>query len=75
LVDGSGALADPSTIDGKVDGLLTVDLNLRWQCTRAFRVVGGVQNLLDRRAIISRAPLGARANAPRTFFLGGELAF
>jgi Fe(3+) dicitrate transport protein len=74
-VDGSGALADPSTIDGKVDGLLTVDLNLRWQCTRAFRVVGGVQNLLDRRAIISRAPLGARANAPRTFFLGGELAF
>jgi len=75
LVDGSGALADPSTLDGKVDGLLTVDLNLRWQCTRAFRVVGGVQNLLDRRAIISRAPLGARANAPRTFFLGGELAF
>lgn len=75
LVDGSGALADPSTIDGRVDGLLTVDLNVRWQCTRAFRVVGGVQNLLDRRAIISRAPLGARANAPRTFFLGGELAF
>ena len=75
LVDGTNALADPSAIDGRVDGLLTVDLNLRWQCTRAFRVVGGVQNLLDRRAIISRAPLGGRANAPRTLFLGGELAF
>ena len=75
LVDGTSALADPSAIDGRVDGLLTVDLNLRWQCTRTFRVVGGVQNLLDRRAIISRAPLGARANAPRTLFLGGELAF
>ena len=75
LVDGTSSLADPSAIDGRVDGLLTVDLNLRWQCTRTFRVVGGVQNLLDRRAIISRAPLGARANAPRTLFLGGELAF
>ena len=75
LVDGTIALADPSAIDGRVDGLLTVDLNLRWQCTRTFRVVGGVQNLLDRRAIISRAPLGGRANAPRTLFLGGELAF
>ena len=75
LVDGTSSLADPSAIDGRVDGLLTVDLTLRWQCTRTFRVVGGVQNLLDRRAIISRAPLGGRANAPRTLFLGGELAF
>ena len=75
LVDGTSSLADPSAIDGRVDGLLTVDLNLRWQCTRTFRVVGGVQNLLDRRAIISRAPLGGRANAPRTLFRGGELAF
>ena len=75
LVDGTSSLADPSAIDGRVDGLLTVDLNLRWQCTRTFRVVGGVQNLLDRRAIISRAPLGGRANAPRTLCLGGELAF
>ena len=75
LVDGSGALANPSTLDGKVDGLLTVDLNLRYQLTPSFKLVGGVQNLLDKRAIISRAPLGARANAPRTFFCGGELAF
>ena len=75
LVDGSGALANPSTLDGKVDGLLTVDLNLRYQLTQAFKLVGGVQNLLDKRAIISRAPLGARANAPRTVFFGGELAF
>ncbi len=75
LVDGSGALANPSAIDGKVDGLLTVDLNLRYQLTKAFKLVGGVQNLLDKRAIISRAPLGARANAPRTFFFGGEVAF
>ncbi len=75
LVDGSGALANPSTLDGKVDGLLTVDLNLRYQLTKAFKLVGGVQNLLDKRAIISRAPLGARANAPRTLFFGGEVSF
>ncbi|MEY4444898.1 MAG: hypothetical protein RL444_11 [Verrucomicrobiota bacterium] len=75
LVDGSGALANPSAIDGKVDGLLTVDLNVRYQLTKAFKLVGGVQNLLDKRAIISRAPLGPRANAPRTVFFGGEVAF
>jgi Fe(3+) dicitrate transport protein len=75
LVDGSGALANPSTLDGKVDGLLTVDLNVRYQLTPSFKLVGGVQNLLDKRAIISRAPLGARANAPRTVFFGGELTF
>jgi Fe(3+) dicitrate transport protein len=75
LVDGTNALANPTTLDGKVDGLLTVDLNLRYQLTKNFKLVGGVQNLLDKRAIISRAPLGARANAPRTFFFGGEVAF
>jgi len=75
LVDGSGALANPSAIDGKVDGLLTVDLNVRYQLTKSFKLVGGVQNLLDKRAIISRAPLGPRANAPRTVFFGGEVAF
>jgi outer membrane receptor for ferrienterochelin and colicin len=52
-----------------------MDFNLRYQLTPSFKLVGGVQNLLDKRAIISRAPLGARANAPRTFFCGGELAF
>ena len=75
LVDGSNALANPSALDGRVEGLFTVDLNLRYQVNRAFRLVGGVQNLLDRRAIISRAPLGARANAPRTVFMGGEVSF
>ena len=75
LVDGSGALANPSTIDGRVEGLFTVDLNLRYQVTQSFRLVGGVQNLLDKRAIISRAPLGPRANAPRTLFFGGEVSF
>ena len=75
LVDGTNALANPTTLDGKVDGLLTVDVNLRYQLTKNFKLVGGVQNLLDKRAIISRAPLGARANAPRTFFFGGEVAF
>ena len=75
LIDGTTTNAAPSTLDGKVDGLLSVDVNLRYQVTKAFRLVGGIQNLLDKRAIISRAPLGARANAPRTLFLGGELAY
>ncbi len=48
---------------------------MRYQLTKAFKLVGGVQNLLDKRAIISRAPLGPRANAPRTVFFGGEVAF
>lgn len=70
-----GGVGNPSAMDGRIPGLLTADLNLGRRITRAFRIVGGVQNLFDRREIIGRAPLGPRTNAPRTVFLGGEIRF
>ncbi len=74
LADGGGA-GNPSAMDGRIPALLTVDLNLGYRITKAFKLVGGVQNVFDRREIIGRAPLGPRTNAPRTAFFGGELRF
>ncbi len=71
----AGAVGDPSAVDGRVPSLLTVDLNLGYRMTRNLKLVGGVQNVFDRREIIGRAPLGARTNAPRTVFVGGEVRF
>jgi Fe(3+) dicitrate transport protein len=66
---------NPSAIDGKIDSLLLFDLTGHYQLTDHVRLVGGIQNLFDERAIISRAPLGARANAPQTVFAGFEATF
>lgn len=64
-----------SAMDGKIDSLLVFDLTGHYQLTDNVRLVGGIQNLFDERAIISRAPLGARANAPQMIFAGFEAAF
>ncbi|PAW70165.1 MAG: hypothetical protein B9S30_03125 [Verrucomicrobiia bacterium Tous-C5FEB] len=64
-----------SAMDGKIDALLLFDLTGHYQLTDQIKLVGGIQNLLDERAIISRAPLGARANAPRMIFAGFEAEF
>lgn len=67
--------ATPSAIDGRVPALLTLDLAFRHELQGGLRLVGGVHNLTDEREIISRAPLGPRANAPRTFHVGAEYRF
>jgi len=64
-----------SAMDGKIDALLLFDLTGHYQLTDQIKLVGGIQNLLDERSIISRAPLGARANAPRMIFAGFEAEF
>jgi Fe(3+) dicitrate transport protein len=64
-----------NAIDGKVDSLLLFDLTGHYQLTDNVRLVGGIQNLLDERGIISRAPLGSRSNAPQTIFAGFEATF
>ena len=70
-----GAPDAPSAIDGRVAALATADLSFRYNIQSGFRFIGGVHNLTDEREIISRAPLGPRANAPRTFHLGIEARF
>lgn len=64
-----------SAMDGKIDALLLLDLTGHYQLNDQIKLVGGIQNLFDERAIISRAPLGARANAPRMIFAGFEVEF
>lgn len=75
LNDSTGALDTPSAVDGKVDSLLLVDWTGHYQLNETVKLVGGVQNLLDTQKIVSRAPLGARSNAPRTLFAGVEVSF
>jgi Fe(3+) dicitrate transport protein len=64
-----------SAMDGEIDSMLLFDLTGHYQINDNIRLVGGIQNLFDERAIISRAPLGARANAPQTIFAGFEATF
>lgn len=75
LVDGTATPATPTAVDGRIDSLLLVDLTGNYNLTHHVRLVGGVHNVFDERAIVSRAPLGPRANAPRFVFAGAELRF
>lgn len=67
--------SNPSAMDGKIDSLLVFDLTGYYQITDEVKLVGGIQNLFDERAVISRAPLGARGNAPQMIFAGVEAQF
>lgn len=75
LNDGTNTLADPSAVDGRIDALFLVDLTGHYKINENFKLVGGVQNIFDTQKIVSRAPLGPRANSPRTIFVGAELTF
>lgn len=73
--DARPAGSNASAMDGKIDALLVFDLTGHYQLTDQVKLVGGIQNLFDERAIISRAPLGARSNAPQMIFAGLEAKF
>jgi Fe(3+) dicitrate transport protein len=75
LNDGANTLATATAVDGRIDSLFLVDFTGHYELTETLRLVGGVQNVFDKRAIISRAPLGPRANAPRFVFAGLEARF
>ena len=62
-------------MDGEIDALFLVDLTGHYQLNETFKLVGGIQNLFDTQEIVSRAPLGPRANAPRMIFAGVEATF
>jgi Fe(3+) dicitrate transport protein len=68
-------LPEPSAIDGRIPDLVTVDFSFRHQLRGGLKLVGGIQNILDERELVSRAPLGPRANAPRSFHLGAEYRY
>jgi Fe(3+) dicitrate transport protein len=65
----------PTAVDGKIDALFLVDLTGHYMLNDNFKLVGGIQNIFDTQKIVSRAPLGPRANAPRMIFGGIEATF
>lgn len=71
----NGTVGNPTAVDGKVDSLFLLDLTGHYQLNDQVKLVAGVQNLLDTQKIVSRAPLGPRANSPRMIFGGVEVAF
>lgn len=73
--DARPAGSNASAMDGKIDALFLFDLTGHYQLTDQVKLVGGIQNLFDERAIVSRAPLGSRSNAGRMVFAGLEAKF
>ena len=71
----TGLPGNPSAVDGKIDSLFLVDLTGHYRINENFKLVGGIQNIFDTQKIVSRAPLGPRANAPRMLFAGVEATF
>ncbi|BCX48568.1 TonB-dependent receptor [Haloferula helveola] len=64
-----------SARQGKVDALLTVDLSGYYEINDNWKLVGGLHNLFDERAVVTRLPEGPRTNLPRTWFAGVEATF
>ncbi len=65
----------PTSTDGKIDSLLLFDLSGNYRLNDHVKLVGGVHNLLDERALVSRHPQGPRGNSPRMVFAGAEFTF
>ncbi len=70
-VNGNG---DPDARFGKTDSYFVADLSARYQVTKAVKIYGGAQNLLDESYLASRQPHGPRPGAPRFVYAGIELA-
>lgn len=69
---------DRSGVDDRfktTDDLLVFDLSASYPLNPKTRLFAKVDNLLDDQEIISRKPDGARANKPRTFYLGLKVSF
>lgn len=60
---------------GKIDAVLTVDLTGNYKINDHVKLVGGLHNLFDERAVVTRLPEGPRTNLPRTWFAGVEATF
>ncbi|MDF1823974.1 MAG: TonB-dependent receptor [Verrucomicrobiales bacterium] len=62
-----------SSRQGEIDGGVIFDLGAYYQINNNVKLIGGVHNLFEEVMITSRIPEGARANAPREFYLGCEI--
>lgn len=60
---------------GKTDAIFLLDISAYYQVNNHLRLVGGVQNVLNKEAITTRIPEGPRTLAPVTAYTGFELTF
>lgn len=65
----------PDSRFGTTDAFFTLDFSVKYQFHQHARLIGGVQNVLDREYLAARHPEGPRPGAPRTFYVGVELEF
>lgn len=73
--NGDTPTGTPTSTDGKIDSLLLFDLSGHYQVNEHVKLVSGVQNIFDERALVSRHPQGPRGNSPRMLFAGAEITF
>jgi len=63
----------PDARFGKVESYFMTDFSAFYRLTETVKLLGGVQNLFDKRYIVSRQPEGPRPNMPRFFYAGIEI--
>ncbi len=66
---------DPDARFGKNDAYFLLDVSVHYALTDNAKVIGGVQNLLDREYIASRLPHGPRPGHPRFASVSLEVNF
>ena len=59
----------------RTDDLFLVDWTAGYRLFEGLRVYAKLNNLFDEQVIVSRKPDGARANMPRTAYLGADWSF
>ncbi|MGB0991579.1 MAG: TonB-dependent receptor family protein [Akkermansiaceae bacterium] len=64
-----------SSREGKVDEALLFDLSGWYQLNENWKLVGGIQNILDEENIVSRLPEGPRNGRGRHIYAGFEVKF
>ncbi|MEM6916959.1 MAG: TonB-dependent receptor, partial [Verrucomicrobiota bacterium] len=62
-----------SSRQGLVDGGVIFDLSAYYHVNDRVKLVSGAHNLFEEVMVTSRIPEGARANAPREFYIGVEI--
>lgn len=61
--------------DVKLDALFLVDLSANYALNDNVKLIAGINNLFDTRAITSRVPYGPRINQGRSAYTGFEIEF
>ncbi len=70
-VNGNG---DPDIRFGIIESYFMTDFSAYYRLSEAVKLIGGVQNLLDKKFFVSRQPHGPRPSMPRFIYAGIEIS-